>query len=752
MTERTRIIRDVDGIAHVRAPTAWDAFAGQGHAAAEDRIWQMELDRRRALGRLSEVVGPSAVAIDAFHLRMGLADHARRSLAALDAATRNMLEAYAAGVNRWLASEPSLPPELEVLGVTPAPWEPWHSIALYEVRHLAMGTYEAKLWRSGLLHRLGADALARLWPPTEEVLVDPATPAAAVPVDVRAALAVGEELLAHFALDDAGGGDQGSNNLAIGPVRTATGRPILAGDPHRAIDLPNVYWQNHLTCSDPDEPFDVIGLSFPGVPGFPHFGHNEQVAWCITHGMADDQDLYLVDLRRTDSGVEYRDADGWLGADVRTELVAVAGGGAIEVECVSTRHGPVVAEHERDGSWTGLALRWTATADSDTTADSLLPMLRARTVGDLDRAFVPWVVPVNNVLMADTSGAIAYRMRGRLAVRPEANGWTILDGADPASGWDGFVGDADLPRWRDPDRAFLVTSNNRITGAGPYVSHDWAHPTRARRITELLGARDRWDVDDVAALLGDTHSRVSAALAVRLVALRPTHPSEVRALTLLDGWDAHMDAASPAAALCGTARGVLVSLLCLELGLADDGLPGVAGPSLHQRMRFANARLAWWIDDADLVTDRALAAALRLAVRSLELAQGTDPAGWRWGAAHVTRWAHPLLALRPDLADRLAVPPTVELGGDNECVWATSTAPPSTDASNGQVARYVFDVGDWDRSRWIVPHGVSGDSRSPHHLDQLDDWAGMRLRPMRYSAAAVDAATESVAELAFSTK
>ena len=748
MATGIRIIRDVDGIAHVRSATLLGAFEGQGYAAAEDRIWQMELDRRRALGSLAEAVGPSAVAVDTFHRRMGLAAHARASLGALDGSTRGMLDAYAAGVNRWLASDPALPPELGALGIVPEPWEAWHSIALYEVRHLAMGTYESKLWRSGLLHRLGAEAVARLWPATSEVLVDPIAPDAPVPVEVGATLPAGEELLSRFSLAGIGGtGEHGSNNLVIGPSLTATGRPIVAGDPHRAIDLPNVYWQNHLTSTDPDDPLDVIGLSFPGVPGFPHFGHNADVAWCITHGMADDQELSVVDLRRTADGVEHRHDGAWHPAEVQVEQVPVAGGDLVEVECITTPSGSVVASHEQDGTWTGIALRWTATADLDTTADALLPMLRTRSVDGLDRALEPWVVPVNSVLMADTSGAIAYRMRGRLAVRPASHGWTVVDGADPATAWEGFVPDADLPRWRDPDRGFLTTSNNRITADGPYVSHDWAHPTRARRITGLLGGRDGWSVDDVGALLGDTRSGVAAVLAERLRALSPSHPMEVRALALLDDWDHHMDAGSAAAALCGAARGELLGLLIHELGLTDDRLPGVAGPSLHQTMRFANARLAWWIDDPDLVSDQTLSAALRLAVRSLELAQGPDPSRWRWGAAHLARWAHPLLALRPDLADQVVLPPPVELGGDNECVWATSTAPPSSDASNGQVARYVFDVGDWDRSRWIVPHGVSGDSRSPHHLDQLEDWAGMRLQPMRWSADVVDAATESVTQL-----
>lgn len=747
MPQGIRIVRDVDGIAHVRSPTRLGAFEGQGYAAAEDRIWQMELDRRRALGTLAEAVGPSGLAADGFHRAMGIAEHARRSAAALSADTRAVLQAYARGVNRWLGTDPDLPPELTAIGVQPQRWEPWHSIALYEVRHLAMGTYETKLWRSGLVHHLGAGAVARLWPRSLETLVDPTAGDQVVPVDPVVGMGLGEDVLRSF---DLGAGvdrsEHGSNNFVIAGSRSATGRPILGGDPHRAIDLPNVYWQNHLTCTDPDDPLDVVGLSFPGVPGFPHFGHNRDVAWCITHGMADDQDLYVVDLRSRGDAVEYRHDGGWRTAEIQREEIPVAGEPPRTVELVRTHLGPVVADHPAGPEWPGLVLRWTATAALDTTFDALLPMLQARTTAELDTAFAPWVVPVNNVLMADTAGSIAYRMRGRLADRDPTNGWTAVPGTTDRE-WRGFVPDADLPRWRDPGSGFLVTANNRVTVDGPYVSHDWAHSTRARRLSERLAARDDWDVDDVAALLGEAHSGVADVIARRLVEAGWSHLSEMPVVDLLVDWDAHMHADSAPAAVVGAVRAELVRLLTHDLRLVRDRLPWIAGPSMHQTMRFVNARIAWWIEDAAIVSDEVLLGALRLAVRSLTLTQGPDPARWRWGSAHPARWAHPLLTLRPDLADEVVVPPSVELGGDNECVWATSTAPPSTGASNGQVARYVFDVGDWDRSRWIVPHGVSGDSRSTHHLDQLHDWAGMRLRPMRFSTASVDAATESVVDL-----
>src|SRR5690606_30962635 len=186
----------------------------------------------------------------------------------------------------------------------------------------------------------------------------------------------------------------------------------------------------------------VIGLSFPGVPGFPHFGHNADSAWCITHGMADDQDVYVVDLRRVGEAVEYRHERGWRTASVRRVDIPVAGEQARTVGLIDTHLGPVAADHLDGNPWPGVVLRWTATVDVDTTFDALLPMARATSVDDLDRAFEPWVLPVNNVLMADTGGAIAYRMRGRLADRRRSNGWVAVEGADPATAWIGVVDDA----------------------------------------------------------------------------------------------------------------------------------------------------------------------------------------------------------------------------------------------------------------------------------------------------------------------
>ena len=738
----SRVIRDRDGVAHIRADDEEGALRGQGFAAAQDRLWQMEFDRRKALGRLAEVIGAPALPSDRFHLRLGVARAALSDLAVLAPRTVAILEAYAEGVNAALGAVDDLPPEFGLLGAPePDPWEPWHSIAVFKVRHLAMGTAEVKLWRSALLAVTGPDRLARLWPDVEWERIDPA--AVGARDEHRELLAEAHDLVALLA--SVGEDDPASNNFVLSGDRTATGAPIMAGDPHRAIDLPNVYWQNHLTW-DGTPGGDVIGLSFPGVPGFPHFGHNRDVAWSITHGMADDQDLYLERLRSEDNGtVEALRGNSWVPVQRREEVIPVAGGPEQRISCLETENGPVVAGGH--GSGLALSLRWTATAAPDTTFDCLLPQMAAADVQALDRAFENWVVPCNNVLAADRSGAILYRFRGRLAVRPRSNGWTVVDGADVATAWEGFVPDSRLWRIPDPARGFLVTANNPI-GDGPYVSNDWAHPARSRRLTELLGEDRRWSVMDAAETLSDTHSTVAATLARRLCALDSHEPLEAASVEVLDRWDGHMRTDSAGAAIYGATRAEVSPLLSDALRTADAPITAGVGYTQAQRSRAMHLRVGFVVEDTELLSDDLLAEAFRRAVRRLESELGPDPLTWRWGSVHTAAFHHPLGVLRPDLADSLEIPPPVPLGGDNECVWASGTIPPSMQSFTSPVARYVFDLGDWDNSGWIVPHGVSGDPRSAHFSDQLDHWATGTLLPMRFTAEAVDAASIDEVELA----
>ena len=265
---RVEVWRDADGVAHVTAGSVHDAFLAQGFVHAQDRLWHMDYDRRRAAGRWAEWAGPAGLALDVQMRRFRLVASARADYAAVNAETRAVLDAYAAGVNAFLGATRTLPVEYAILGATPEPWAPWDSLAVFKVRHVLMGTWQLKAWRARLLRYLGPRLTAHLCPGTAP------NPMLIVPPGVEYEGAAWDALGSMTAAEAAIGGlpewEGGSNNWAVAGSRTASGKPLVAGDPHRPLDVPNVYYPNHVACPA----FDAIGLAFPGVPGFPHFGHN----------------------------------------------------------------------------------------------------------------------------------------------------------------------------------------------------------------------------------------------------------------------------------------------------------------------------------------------------------------------------------------------------------------------------------------------------------------------------------------------
>lgn len=680
------ILRDGLGIPHCYADTAADAFRAQGWVHAADRLWQMEYDRRRALGRMAEVVGTAAVAADVFYRRVDLPTFVRADVDALAPETVAMLEAYGRGVNEWVSANP-LPKEFDVAGVGFAPWEPWHSLLVFRVRHLLMGSARSKLWRMVVAGLLGEDVARTMvagWSEQHVASVPPGAPCR------------GDETVG---LGDV---DGGSNNWVLAGSRTASRRPLLAGDPHRELESPNVYVQGHVACPE----WDVLGLGMPGVPGFPHFGHNAHVAWSITHGMADDQDLYRYPEGSTEPG--------------RTEVVEVRGGPAVEVDVVHTPHGPLITED--------LALCWTATAAVNIGFDAIEPMLRAGCVNALFEAMRVWVEPANSLLGADVDGNIGFLLRGRLPRRRRAEAvWCAVPGDDVTYGWDGWVAFEDLPRSENPPEGFLFSANNKVAAspAAPYVGMDVAPPWRATRIVGRLSVLDEATVADMEAIHRDVVSLPARRLLPRLADWPP-----------VAGWDGSMEASSTAAAAYSVFRRELMLVVLERSGLAEvlhdrrnRVLPGVAPESVLWRVVEGQASAGdvsllggWNWDDA---FSAARAGADRI---------------WRgetWGALHRTAQHHVLAALEPSLDP----PRHVEVGGDLDTVFATGYVPTAGhDAKAGSVARYAFDLADWDRSGWVVPLGAAAVASDDHGLDQQQAWAEGRLLPAPYTRAAVEAA------------
>ncbi|MGH2370732.1 MAG: penicillin acylase family protein, partial [Chloroflexota bacterium] len=471
---------DAYGVAHVRAANEHDAWFGQGFASAQDRLWQMEYDRRRAAGRWAEAAGTAAVAGDVLARRLQLVRSAQADAAAMSPETQAMFEAYAAGVNAYLQSGRPLPVEYELTGLRPEPWEPWHSVAAFKVRHVLMGVWQQKLAQAQLLAMIGPEAYARLdgrSPVGSPVILPPGGAVQRLFEESFDDLRRAAAQLGFLAEAEAG-----SNSWAVHGSRTTTGKPVLCNDSHRALDVPSVYWQVHVACPV----FDAIGATFPGLPGFPHFGHNGSVAWNITHTSADYQDLYVEQFDQDDPA-RYRTPDGWAVAERRVERIDVAEGQPVEIEVWRTRHGPVVHGDPRSG--VALSLRYTATDEPCRGFEVLRPMLLARTVAELQETQRLWVDPVNNLVAADTAGNIGYLTRGYLPIRSSqahrqfpAPGWT------GEHEWIGRVPFERLPGALNPPEGFIATANQQvIDGDEPYIAHDFSPPFRAERIIELLG-------------------------------------------------------------------------------------------------------------------------------------------------------------------------------------------------------------------------------------------------------------------------
>ena len=633
----TRLYRDAYGIPHVRASSMTALAEGQGRMIAHDRTWQLEWQRRRATGTTAELVGASALGWDRLARQTLLVDTARRAFDGLSDESQAFVAAYVTGVNSGLRQDA---PELDVLGEGPQPWEPWMPLAVFHAQHLLFAGLGAELWRRRLDDALGEQA----------------------------------HLISYEGIPA-----NGSNAWAVGGARTASGRPLIGGDPHRVIEQPGVYAQVRLVCEDPEDPCDVIGLAFPGVPGVQHFAHAGDVAWAITNAAADYQDVHDEESPPRDVVLE------------RTETILVrgdAGMSQVEVDVLATGRGVVFES--------GHSLRDASTVLGDLGFGALLPLLRARTVADVDAALDHWVAPVNNVVIADVHGDVRYRIAGRVPTRSGEE-------------WAGWL---EPPRHDVPPDGQVVTANERRGPESDAIGRSFAPPHRARRIEALLDGRSGLIAADFVEILDDT----LLGTVPGLVALVPG---------AFDDFDGRMDAGSVQAGRFAAWRSALVRRLVARPELAPLFVPPEAhqhdpvfDPFLDPTHRVALALPTLAAAGTPLGIDLAA-----LARDALEEVDAQPP--MTWGETHVFAPAHAVPDVDPTESDR---PP---VAGDSDCVRCTSSYPAQSDVcSRGSVARYVWDLADRSAGGWVVPTGASGVPGDPHHDDQTAAWVAGDLLPI----------------------
>jgi penicillin G amidase len=732
--------RDGWGIPHIKARTGSEAFAALGFAHARDRLWQMEALLRRGTGRYAEWLGKAAVSGDILARQVDTAGASRRDCDVLGPDARAMLESYARGVNGFIATG-HWPIEYGLLGAEPAEWLPWHSIAVMRQIGFLMGSVWWKLWRASALPIVGAEGIAKLRfeDGGNELLC---LPPGLEKGPYRAALedlSTGVAALLEIAAPDVTGG--GSNNWALGPERTMTGRPLVAGDPHRVLEMPNMYAQMHVACDE----FDVIGLTVPGVPGFPHFGHNDRVAWCVTHAFVDIHDLYVE--RFSDDGGSCLFRDQWEPVRRRQEEIVVKGEAPVVVDVAETRHGPVIVGDPSRG-W-GLALRSMQFTELDRSFDALLPMMRAQNVEALYEATREWGLIDHNLVTGDVEGKIGYRVRAKVPRRPRSNGWLPVPGWNGEHEWDGVIDWSRMPASINPPGGAIVTANNRVAENGEdYFCTDAMPPHRARRVWRRLEALTAPTVEDMAAIHRDVETTPGLEMRERLRgAAQPATPEAAALRRLILAWDGLMTPGSQGATAYQAVRRALTKLVAARSGLATV----TRSPFARVSPGLVPENQLWWTvpgllrnDDRSLLggatwDDLLHQALVEAAASPLE----------EWGVVHLPRLTHPLSASFPEQAaalDRVSMP----VGGDNDTVFATGCqASIGARAVYGSLSRYVFDVGAWENCRWIVFHGASGEPGNPWHMNQNPAWAAGELVPMLYDWAKIAGESASRQRLFF---
>ncbi|HVO31104.1 MAG TPA: penicillin acylase family protein [bacterium] len=729
------IRRDAHGIPHIEARTFADAELALGFCHGQDRGFQLELLLRVARGTLSALVGARALPVDRLSRRIGFLRAAREQLAVLAPRRRASLEAYVRGIAAARACTPR-PHELAMLRGQPTRWNAEDVLAVMKLQSFALASnWDMELERLRILLEDGTEALLAVDPVRRDWL--PASPPP--PSHRDAATALAHDLDAFLRVV---GGSGGSNNWALAAHRTATGRAILANDPHLPPGLPSAWYLAHLATPEAS----ILGASFVGGPGFP-VAHNGTAAWGITAGLVDNTDLYLEEI--SPDGKELREANGFAPCAIVEERIEVRGGDAhVERVRVGPR-GPIVGTAP-DGR-SGLSMR--AIWLEPRAVDGLLGLADVRDFEDFRSRFAHWPGLPLNLVYADTTGGVGWQLVGEAPKRRKSFGTVPLPAWEDGTSWDGDVPFERMPFVHDPPEGFVATANNEPPRADedPFLGADWIDDYRLVRIREELAKGGPWDRTRVQKLQLDVTSVPWREL--RSVVLdAPAHdPRTARALDLLRAWDGMVSAESPAAAVFE----VFLSLMARRLVAAkapasarrEGGVLKRLLPEVTLSVRRAGFLVGLFRTQPHGWFGRSwraeIADALAEAVSYLETRHGPTPRRWKWGRVRPLTLKHPFGAV-PLLAPIFDIGP-IPVGGDPNTPAQASVDPFQPDANPPFIAslRAVFDVGAWEECRFGLPGGQSGNPCSPHYGDLLDAWRSGEGIAIAWDSAEVRAVTVS---------
>ncbi|WP_374305061.1 penicillin acylase family protein [Ferrovibrio sp.] len=746
------ILRDRHAVAHIRGASRADAAFGLGYAHAQDRLWQMEIQRRVAAGRLAEVFGQQALNTDKFIRTLGIRRKAVAAFAALRPETQTYLQAYANGVNAFLETRSGpLPPEFLIFDITPEPWVPADSLGWLKMMAWDLGgNWGSELARLGLAQRLTPQQIEEFYPP--------------YPGDAPVALAHFSDLYRQVAeaididhlqqmLPPPRPEGLGSNNWVVNGKRTVTGQPLLANDPHLGLTTPAIWYFAHMASPSGA----TIGATLPGVPGV-ILGHNGRVAWGFTNTGPDTQDLYIEKIDPADP-TRYITPEGSAPFILHDEVIRVRGSDPVTLSVRETRHGPVISDiHDASKRLLQpgyvLAFCWTALRDDDTTADALTGVDTIADWAGFLNNYRRFVSPQQNIVYADREGNIGFLAPGLVPIRKPEND---LKGLAPAPGWDarydwaGFIPFDQLPRSYNPSQGMLVTANHKIVpDSYPYfITSEWAEPFRARRIETLLRERPVHSVESFKQIQGDITSLMAAEILPLLLGA-PIKPAARNAElpsahAMLMGWDGTM-AISRAEPLIFQAwyRELTRLVLADELG---EGFASLwrHRPILMKNILSNTGGQSRWCNNvatgAATPCSALVAEALDLALDDLKARYGSDISRWRWGDAHHTRAPHRPFSNIPALRRFFEVGTPSPGDTFTVNVGRNDLADDKEPYANRHAAslRAIYDLADLNRSQFMHSTGQSGHPLSPNYGNFAAPWAAVQYIPMSLRPADIEA-------------
>jgi penicillin amidase len=772
LRERVSVRKDERGIPYIEAKNEADLYFAQGYVTASDRLWQMDLFRRSMRGELAEIFGSAVLEEDKRHRVYGFAKTAESNAANASGPVRAALEAYARGVNAFIESrdQKSLPPEFQILGYKPRAWTVADSLVIGKLFSEALST----TWPTDVMRA----ALASLPPEKRDVLL-PETSPLDVPVvgsdgpvkdkaarkvsrratpapspmseaQMKATLAetalIQETMNSSLARAGMYMEDRAvSNNWVVSGKRTATGKPLLANDPHLQASAPSIWYMTHLSAPG----LRVAGVTAPGAPGI-ILGHNERIAWGATNLGPDAQDLYLEKFDPNNPR-SYMTPAGWREVEVRHEEIKVrktftdTATTITPLDVSVTRHGPIILE--KGGA--RYALRWSALDAQSVEFEAFYYINRARDWNEFRAALKNYTGPTQNFVYADTGGHIGYYGAGLIPIRKSGDGSVPYDGSTDEGEWTGIIPFDKLPHLYDPPKGFILTANQRVVGRDyPYfLTHAWAPPYRARRIQDLLQAKQKLTVEDLRAMQGDTFSYASENFVRAAVEIaRQTPPTSVDekwrdAVRMLEKWDRHVDTDSREALLAVLMRDAFRKRV-IEAGLGAEMAKAYGFNSFTSTFidSVLMARSPAWLPKEFKNYGELLRASYEDARALMTKNIGADETEWTWGRYQKFNFRHPL-AVAPLVGQQFIVAPLPQNG---------SIA--SINVGQNVSMRFIADTGNWDNTRHGITLGESGDPNSPHWKDQLADWRAATPRAFPFNDAAINTATKETIWLVPATK